>query len=197
MNTALLIAAAAAAGFVVVFTLDGWTRPEYRPVYHPVSALALGGRGWVQTANFIAAGAGVTFGGLTLVGTTWPFGVALAVLGLGTVASGAFRMDPMRGYPPGTPEGDPEQFTWRHRWHDHAGFVVFATLPVAAVIAVFAPALSGPLRLVSAVVAVTNAMLAMKFGQAWEADHPRTGLWQKLALGIGWGWLAAVFFALA
>ena len=197
MSPALLVAAAAAAGFVVVFTLEGWTRPGYRPVYHPVSALALGSRGWIQTANFIVAGAGVTLGGLWLLSTTWPFAMALVVLGLGTIASGVFTMDPMRGYPPGTPEGDPQQFSGRHQCHDHAGFVVFAALPVAALIAVFQSTLPDPLRLSSAVVAVANSALAVRFGRAWEADGAHTGLWQKLALGIGWGWLAAVFVLLA
>ena len=39
--------------FVFVFLLDGATRIGYDPLYHPVSALSLGDRGWLQIANFI------------------------------------------------------------------------------------------------------------------------------------------------
>ncbi|MGO1524228.1 MAG: DUF998 domain-containing protein, partial [Nesterenkonia sp.] len=34
------------------------------PTRHPVSALALGPRGWLQTANFTVCGAAVTTGAL-------------------------------------------------------------------------------------------------------------------------------------
>lgn len=48
--------AVSAVTFIVVFLLDGWTRRAYSSIRHPVSALALGQRGWVQTANFIMCG---------------------------------------------------------------------------------------------------------------------------------------------
>ncbi len=34
--------------FVAVFLLEGWIRPGYNPLAEYVSALSLGGRGWVQ-----------------------------------------------------------------------------------------------------------------------------------------------------
>lgn len=90
--------------FIVVASVEGALRPGYRPAYHPVSALSLGGRGWVQIVSFVATGLLVTafavgvhrvtdaVVGATLVGA---FGLAL-------IASGVFSMDPMHGYPPGT-----------------------------------------------------------------------------------------------
>jgi hypothetical protein len=54
-----LLCCSTAAGplFVTVFVLEGVRRPDFKPLRHPVSSLALGSRGWVQVTNFAAAGA--------------------------------------------------------------------------------------------------------------------------------------------
>jgi hypothetical protein len=189
-----LIGAAAVAVFVLVFTVDGWTRPGYRPVRRPVSALALGSRGWVQTANFVVCGMGVTAGAVGLADVSWPLSASLVAFGLALVASGVFPMDPMRGYPPGTPDTTPERFSRRHRWHDVAGMVVFAAVPIAATIAALTPAV-GSLRWYSAATGVAAALLLGVFGRAWERDSPRAGLWQRLAILVGWTWLAVLFLS--
>lgn len=179
--------------FVVTFLVDGATRPEYAPTYHAVSALALGPRGWVQTASFVVSGALVTASaaGIGLAtGTPW-LAVPVAVFGLALVASGVFRMDPMRGYPPGTPDGTPEETSRSHELHDHAGAGVFAALPAAAI----AGALvldDLPWVLYSAVTAVVLLLSAGRFATDWEADAPRTGLVQRVMIVIGWTWLGAV-----
>src|SRR5687768_7651289 len=43
--------------FVVVFLIAGAVRPDYDPLRHPVSSLALTEAGWVQEANFLLTGA--------------------------------------------------------------------------------------------------------------------------------------------
>jgi hypothetical protein len=133
--------------FIVTFLIDGATRPGYRPLYHPVSALALGSRGWVQTSNFILTGllmiaaAAGTREALDLV-----FGPAfLAHFGVGLIVSGLFPMDPMRGYPPGTEPGTPAVLSRSHKVHDAFGFVVFASLAAEAI--AFGLALKGGWRL--------------------------------------------------
>lgn len=64
MTDALLWAGAGGAvAFVIVFLIDGATRSGYSVRRHPVSALALGPRGWLQTTNFLVCGALVTAGG--------------------------------------------------------------------------------------------------------------------------------------
>ncbi|MDQ2587916.1 DUF998 domain-containing protein [Saccharothrix yanglingensis] len=186
------IGAVAAVVFVVVFTVDGWTRPGYGPVRRPVSALALGSRGWIQPANFVVCGAGVCAGALALVSTSWPLSTAVEVFGVALVASGVFPMDAMRGYPPGTPDNTPEHYSRRHRLHDHAGAVVFVSLPAAAAIAALTPALGVPSRTYSAVTAGVFALFVV-FGRAWEDDSPRAGLWQRLTILVGWAWLAHLF----
>lgn len=183
--------------FVVVFVVDGATRPGYRWRYHPVSALALGPRGWVQTANFLVCGGLVTVGAVGLQGATglWFLPIVVGVVGVGLVLSGLFPMDPMRGYPPGTADGDPATFSQAHAWHDHAGAVVFGGLPIAAASA--AIRLDTPMwQVASAVVAVALAVLAGLFASAWEQDRPRTGLVQRAYLVGGCGWLGALCWSL-
>ncbi|WP_255375580.1 DUF998 domain-containing protein [Saccharomonospora sp. CUA-673] len=180
--------------FVVVFVVDGWTRPGYSAVRHPVSALALGRRGWVQTANFLLCGAAVTVGAvdLSITGPSTPLGIVLVVFGLGLVASGVFPMDPMLGYPPGAPTGIPAEHTVRHRLHDHAGAVVFFSLPAATAIgALTLPDLAW--QLVSGAAAIALFTATSRFAKAWEARSARIGLIQRAVIIPGWAWLAAVF----
>ncbi|MFE9245419.1 DUF998 domain-containing protein [Nocardiopsis sp. NPDC006938] len=194
MNALLWSGAVGSWLFVVVFLLDGLTRPGYRPVRHPVSALALGPRGWVQTTNFVLCGLLVAVGSLALPGSTDSVALALAVgvLGLALAASGVFRMDPMRGYPPGTPDTTPEAYSRAHQLHDWAGMVVFLLLPGIALIGVFALGGLG-WKLGSGVVAAAAAWASWTFGVLWERDAPRTGLVQRAAIVTSLSWLGVVF----
>jgi hypothetical protein len=161
-----------------------------------VSALALGPRGWVQTSSFVVCGAAIAVGGWGLIvpGQNLLLGCAVVVFGLSLVASGVFPMDPMRGYPPGTPEGDPAEHTMRHKMHDQMGAVVFLALPVAAAIAAFT--FPGPVgRTVSALVAVGLLLGSWAFGTAWENDSPRAGLVQRAVIVPGWLWLAVLLLS--
>lgn len=189
-----LIGASGSIVFVLVFLLDGWTRPGYSSVRHPVSALALGTRGWIQTTSFLVCGAAITVGGvgMSIMGDGILLGLAVTIFGLALVASGVFPMDPMRSYPPGTPEGDPDEFTLQHHLHDYAGVVVFAGIPAAAFIAAFV--LPGALwTILSGAVGVALTIGFFAFGTAWENDSSRAGLVQKSVIALGWCWLAAVF----
>ncbi|GIJ76508.1 Protein of unknown function [Micromonospora phaseoli] len=190
--------AVGAALFVLVFLVDGWRRPNYSPVRHPVSALALGRRGWVQTANFLVSGSAITAGALAMVfvGPSALTGVVLTAFGLGLVASGVFRMDPMLGYPQGAPAGIPERHSTPHRLHDLAGAVVFLALPLAAAIGAFT--LPGTAwKIISGCAAVALFVGLGRFSRAWEEVSPRLGLIQRAVIILGWGWLAALFSALA
>ncbi|HUP16121.1 MAG TPA: DUF998 domain-containing protein [Acidimicrobiia bacterium] len=177
-----------AALFVVTFLIDGATRPGYRPLYHPVSALALGSRGWVQTSNFVVTGVLMI---AAAAGTREALDVTiapalLALFGVGLVVSGVFTMDPMRGYPPGTEPGTPAVLSRRHKVHDIFGFVVFSSL--AATVIAFAFALEGGWKTYSFATAVVVIVLFVLFGVAWERDSPWMGLLQRLTILVGWTW---------
>lgn len=187
------IGAAGAVLFVVVFLLEGRVRPGYSPVRHPVSALALGPRGWIQTLNFLLCGAAVAVGGagIVITGVSPVLGIVLAIVGVGLLLSGTFRMDPVRGYPPGTPDGDPPSTSIWHRLHDVVGMILFLALPVAAAVAAFVlPGLAW--KILAGVVALWLVGTVAAFGAAWENDSPRTGLVQRAFLVPGMLWTAAV-----
>jgi len=191
INGLLAAGMVGAVVFVVVFLVDGATRPGYRPTYHIVSALALGPRGWVQKANFVVCGLLITVSarGIEFATSSGWLSGTIGVFGLGLVASGIFPMDPMRGYPPGTPDDTPAVFSRAHRWHDLAGFVVFGLFPLAAASAAFTLD-STPWVIYSGAMALATAVGFGVFGAAWEQDHPRTGLIQRIVIVIGWTWLA-------
>src|SRR5215207_2164481 len=104
----LSVSVAAVVVFMGVLLIEGALRPGYRPTYHPGSALSLGDRGWIQIANFLQ------------------LGIAMF--------AGVFRMDPMRGYPPGAPTGTPTELTWQHRVHELAGPTMFFAIFAACLV---------------------------------------------------------------
>jgi Protein of unknown function (DUF998) len=99
--TRRLLRCGAAAGpvFAATFLAEGALRDGYQPLRHPVSSLALGPRGWIQTANFTVAGALTLAGaaGLRQAGEL-PGGsrigpVLVAAAGAGLIGSALFRTE--------------------------------------------------------------------------------------------------------
>jgi hypothetical protein len=78
---------AAGPVFVTVFLAEGAVRQGYRPLRHPVSSLALGPRGRLQSANFAVTGTLILAGaaGLARAGDA---GTARAAPGLIAAAGG-------------------------------------------------------------------------------------------------------------
>ena len=98
--TDLLLACGAIAGplFIAVFTVEGARREEYDSMREPVSALALGDRGWTQRLNFIGTGA-LMFafsGGLrrAMPDARWAQRL-VAAFAIGLVGAGVFVTDPV------------------------------------------------------------------------------------------------------
>lgn len=191
------VGALGAVLFVLVFLIDGATRPGYSPTRHTVSALALGSRGWLQRANFVLCGAAITGSAarLSTSGDHRMLGLVLTVVGLGLVVSVA-PMDPMRSYPPGTPDRDPTEFSTAHAVHDVAGAAVFFALPISTAVSAFAlPGTAWTVGAVLVLIMLVTALIA--FNRAWEQDSPTTGLAQRAVLVPGLLWAAAVFASFA
>ena len=89
------------------FLIEGAMTPDYDPLRHPVSSLALGPFGWTQTLNFIFVGIltlAFAVGLVRLRGARHKVGgILVGVWGVGLIGAGAFVTDPVSGYPPGTP----------------------------------------------------------------------------------------------
>ncbi|GIH98236.1 DUF998 domain-containing protein [Planobispora takensis] len=147
-RTERLLACGVIAGplFVATFLIAGATRAHYDPLRHPVSSLALGGAGWVQTADFILAGLlTLAFGvGLRRVlraatgparGSLWG-PLLIGVWAIGLIGAGIFTTDPVGGYPLGTPAVQGDYTGAPAALHDAFALLGFAALIAAC--AVFA-----------------------------------------------------------
>jgi hypothetical protein len=126
-----LLACGALAGplFVAVVVVQALTRTGYDLGQHPISLLTLGGLGWIQSANFVAAGALVAAFAVGLRralhpgrGARWA-PLLMAAFGLGLVVAGVFTPDPSLGFPPGAPEDTPDELSTSAMLHG-VGFAV-------------------------------------------------------------------------
>ena len=185
--------------FVTLFLAEGAVRDGYRPLRHPVSSLALGPRGWIQTANFavtgtlfLAAAAGLARAG-DAAGSSRAVPALIGAAGAGLIDSAVFPTDPVSGYPPGTPDAL-TQPSASGTAHNLSAVPVFLGLPAAALACGWRSWRAGQRlpALYSAGSAVTMlatmALAGAGFGQA-----PRLvnlgGLFQRASIITGFTWL--------
>jgi hypothetical membrane protein len=181
--------------FIVVLLIEGWTRPGYDPQRMYGSLLSLGDQGWQQIANFLVAGVlfvAAAFGWRRSMpdgpGCRW-VPILLGLAGIGLLVAGVFVTDPSNGYPPGTGLGRPTAYSWHGVLHDLASVFVFFGLPVAMFI--MARRFGGEggrwsLYSVASGVAMLLAFVGMFAFPDW------LGLMQRVAIVIGFGWVARV-----
>lgn len=137
-RTRALLACGVVSGplFVLVALAQALTRDGFDLRRQPISLLSLGDLGWLQITNFVLSGAlAMAFA----VGMRRTSGVAsgrwapllVAIYGAGMIAGGAFLPDPALGYPIGTADGIPDQFSWHGTVHAIAPPVTFVALIAA------------------------------------------------------------------
>jgi hypothetical membrane protein len=187
--------------FIVVFLIEGATRPGYSAWRNYVSQLATGDGGWMQVINFLVCGTLVLAFAvglrLALRGTRGSIG-APALLGLFAVAllvAGTFSTDPALGYPV-----DAQQVHTNHGMiHGLAGLAAFSLLPaITFVMAWHFAAEPGARRwtLYSIIVGLvlvimfiaSTAVSTMDATGAWP--NAPTGFLQRIAIITGWTWIA-------
>ena len=189
--------------FVVVFLIEGATRPGYSAWRNFVSQLSLSDQGWEQVANFIVCGVlcmGFALGVRRALGTGKGSSggpVALAIVGLGLITAGVFPTGPALGYP-----NVPEAFTATHPRgivHGLAGLATFISLTVACFIlarrfsgdrarrgwALYST-VTGVVVVVSFIASNVTSILDMS---SVMPDAPN-GLLQRVAIIAGWSWMA-------
>lgn len=201
VKTKVLLVCGAIAGplFTIVWLVEGAIRPNYDPLRHPISSLAIGELGWTQSASFLVTGLLLlTFAiGLQRAlrssgGSTWgPRLIGLIAIGL--LGAGLFVTDPLNGYPPGTPDL-PLQYTVSGRLHRLFSSLVFLGLPGACFVLarLFGRWGERTWAIYSwvtgiafvALFVVTSVGFAQVGGLASFA-----GLFQRTTLTIGWIWL--------
>jgi len=105
----LVLGMAASIAFTTGYLLEGALRPGYDWVRQPISALALGPDGWVQSLNFILFGllsCATAFASRPTLtpgfGARWYPRLRL-LSGVALICTGLVDQDPGRGYPVGIP----------------------------------------------------------------------------------------------
>ncbi|WP_129841092.1 DUF998 domain-containing protein [Streptomyces sp. RFCAC02] len=176
--------------FTAVYLWEGARRADYRPLRHPVSSLALGRAGWVQTVNFLLAGSLTLLlaVGLWRDGYTRWGALLIGAWGVGLLGAGAFRTDPVSGYPPGTPDRLPK-YTRVGALHDAFSLGGFLALTLACF--VLAASGSAPWAVWSVASGVVFAAMTALAGAAFDQDQRWAdlgGLIQRGALTVGWAW---------
>lgn len=118
---------------------QGLLRDGFDFARHPLSVLANGPGGWIQTPNFAITGllviaASIGIGRALGRGSramTW----LLGAYGAAMIAAAIFPADPVDGFPPGTPEGFPISISTTGLLHFFAGALAFASLAFSALAA--------------------------------------------------------------
>jgi hypothetical membrane protein len=162
--------------FVVVFLVDGAVHAGYDPIRDTVSELAIGPGGWVQIASFIATGLLMIAFATTLrraLHSTWA-AILIGLYGTGLVASGIFVTDPV-----------PSPTTTDHGTvHNLVSVVVFGGLAAACFVVA-----RHRWTLLSRIVGVLVPVFFVLMG---AVGGPAMGLLQRIAIVVGWAWVAFV-----
>lgn len=193
-STRPLLYGAVVAGplFLVASTIQAFLRDGFDITKVAFSSLSLGDHGWIQVTNFIVVGllccgAAIAVGRCVTTGKASTWGPRLfLVFGAGQIAAGIFTQDPAMGFPPGTPDGMPDHFTWHGILHIVSAPVAF--LSAAIGVAVFARRFAAAGETRWRVYSIATAVLAPAI--AIPPETTSAGLRLATATGIIYLWFA-------
>jgi hypothetical protein len=175
---------------------QGLVRDGFSFARHPLSVLANGPGGRVQTANFVVSALMVlaAVAGIARVDAERSRGMrtALVVYALGMLVAAVFRTDPIDGFPPGTPLGTPTTMSTSGLVHLVAGAITFIAMAIACWAGARTMSKRGErgLSLLS-LFAGFVVFFAFFGGAAFSSSAGGVaGIW--LAVVVGWAWLAIV-----
>jgi Protein of unknown function (DUF998) len=195
MRRSLLLAGAIAGPlYIVVGTIEAIVRDGFDIRVHPLSILANGDGGWIHTSLLVVSGALTVLGALgvrpSVRRAAW---IGLVVYGLGLVAAGFMRADPVDGFPIGTPDGPPETVSWHAVGHVVAGAIGFIGLIVACIsVARGARGRWGLFSLATGVI-----YLVTFIGLGAGGGNPVTNLAFTAAVILGWTWITTLMLRTA
>ena len=205
LTTRLLLACGALGPllFVTVFLVEGATRPDYSAWRHAVSQLSLGELGWMNATNLIVTGllmlgfaAGLRRALRPGAGAVWG-PILTAAIGASLIVAGIFPVDPSLGYPPGAGSARSLQGLI----HALAGTALFGFLGAACFVLAHRFGADARWRAwrpyaiiagVSTLAIYIACAIVTSLDQFGVLSPAPGGLLQRIAIVIGFGWLALV-----
>lgn len=166
---------------------------------HPLSVLANGPGGWVQTANFVLTGLMVIAAAIGFRRALGPGSRAvslfLGAFGASMIVAAVFRADPMDGFPIGTPKGPPTSISTTGLVHFATGALGFVSLAISCLFAAWAMSRRGT-RSLARLSLLCGVVILLGFfsGMAIPNSSPVLGIW--IAVVAGWAWLAVMSHSL-
>jgi hypothetical membrane protein len=182
--------------YLVVGLAQALLRDGFVLARHPLSVLANGPGGWVQTANFVVSGLMVIAAAVGFKRVLAPKSLMtsgfLGAYGLSMIAAAVFRADPMDGFPGGTPVGPPTTISTMGMLHFLAGTLGFVSLAVSAIVASRAMSRRNVATMARLSLLAGIAVLVGFFGGFFIPGLAGTtvGIW--FAVVVGWAWLSAL-----
>lgn len=183
--------------YLVLGLIQAFVREGFDLARHPLSVLANGPGGWVQTGNFVLTG-------LMVIAAAAGFRRALApksrapswflgAFGASMLAAAAFPADPVDGFPVGTPMGPPTTISTPGLIHFLAGTLGFVCLAVSCFFTMRAMTRRHAQALARLSLFSGLAVLLGFFGGAALSSISSAGvlgIWFSVV--VGWAWLAIV-----
>jgi hypothetical membrane protein len=179
--------------YLITGIAQGVVRDGFSFQRHPLSVLANGPGGWVQTTNFIVCGLMVIAAAVGIMRVIRPQSRAtswfLGMFGMGMLLGAIFRADPMDGFPVGTPLGMPTTISMAGGLHFLAGTLGFVSLGISCILASRAmkrrnePGLA-QFSLIAGIVVILGFFGPMFIPGVGGV----AGIW--LSVVMGWTWLA-------
>ena len=183
--------------YLIVGVSQGLLREGFDFSRHPLSVLANGPFGWVQTANFVITGAMVIAAAIGIGRALAPKsrGLTFFLVGYGLcmIAASVFPADPVDGFPVGTPVGPPTSISTRGLLHFVAGGLAFLSLAISCFCAFFSLRRHKLQGLAWISLAAGFAIIAGFFSGVIPQIGV-LGIW--FAVVVGWAWLALISFSL-
>lgn len=175
---------------------QGLLRDGFSFARHPLSLLANGAGGWVQTTNFVVSGVMVIAAAIGMWRVLQPAGrattVALGTYGAAMLAAAVLKADPVDGFPVGTPLGPPTSISATGLGHFAAGGLGFVALAVSALLAARMLQRRRDRAMARLSLASGLVILLGFFGGFAVPALARgsVGIW--IAVVVGWAWLAVL-----
>jgi hypothetical protein len=185
----------AGPAFVLVGLAQAVTRDGFDLTRHSWSLLANGALGWIQIANFLAAGL-MTMAAAVGLRRSLPIGTArkwapplIFTYGLSLVGAGVFRADPAQGFPVGAPETP--TVSWHGMLHLLIGGIGFLCL-IAACFVLAAYFARGGRRALARFSRITGVVFLAGFAGIASGSHGPTTVAFVIAVVTVWAWLTTV-----